>query len=99
MVGTGTNNWFFGSFWEFFCLRRHTLWDTPKDFANWKTLLWYIPVVSFISIAYVVVKFKILKVFYIDSASMEWPFLGLFGPLLPEILFDPAETLTRGSLH
>ena len=55
--------------------------------------------VSFISIAYVVVKFKILKVFYIDSASMEWPFLGLFGPLLPEILFDPAETLTGGSLH
>ena len=49
-----------------------------QDFAKWKTVLRNIFVVSFISIAYVVVKLKIFKVFCIDSASMKWPLFGFF---------------------
>ena len=30
---------------------------------------------------------------------MKWPVLGEFGPLIPEIGFDLAETPTGGSLH
>ena len=51
--------------------------------------------VSFISIAFVVVKLKIFKLFRIDSAFMKWPLLGGFGPLLRQILFNVAEILTR----
>ena len=47
--------------------------------------------VSFISIEYVVVKLKIFNVFCIDSASRNGTFLGFFGLLLPQILFDLAE--------
>ena len=43
-----------------------TLWDTPQDFAKWKNLFHL-----FISIAYVVVKWKIFKVFYTDSVFMK----------------------------
>ena len=51
---------------------------------------------------YAVAKLKIFedkKFFCIDSASIKWPFWGFFGPLLPQILFDLSETLTRGSLQ
>ena len=34
----GQKNDFFGSFWQFFCLRPRI----PQDFVNWKTLLRYI---------------------------------------------------------
>ena len=51
--------------------------------------------VSFISIAYVVVKIKIFKVFRIDSAFLG----GFFGPYSPKMFFDLAETLTNGSLQ
>ena len=53
--------------------------------------------VSFMSIAYVVVKLESFKVFCTDSASMKWLLFGIFGPLLPQILFDLAETLTSGT--
>ena len=42
------------------------------------------------------VKVKFFKVFRIDSASMKWPLFWGFGSLLPQILFDLAEILTRG---
>ena len=59
----------------------------------------YISVVSFISIANMLVKLKVLKVLRIDSASMKLPLFGFFGPLLSQILFALAEILTRGSLQ
>ena len=99
MVKIGLKSWFFVHFESFFLfMPSYTLWVTPQDFAKWKTLLRYISIVSFISIAFVVVKLKIFKVFRIDSASMKWPLLGGFGPLLPQILFNLAEILTRCSV-
>ena len=74
----------------------YTLWIATQDFAKWQTSLywWNWPVVSFISIAYVVVKLKIFKVSCIDSASIKWPFFGFFDPYSP--MFDLAEILTTG---
>ena len=49
----------------------------------------YISLVSFISIAFVVVKLKYFKVFYIDSASMKcnfWVFLGPYSPKYCSVL-------------
>ena len=83
----------------FLYISSDTLWVTPQDFAKLKTLLRYIFVVSFISITYVVLKLKIFKVFWINSASMQWFFLSVFGLLLPLMLFDLAEILTRGCLQ
>ena len=74
--------------WVFLFILFYILWVTPQDSAKWKTLLRYIFVVSFISIALVVVKLKILKAFHIDSVSMKWPLLEGFGPLLLQILFN-----------
>ena len=71
----------------------YTLWISSQDFAKWNTLLRYISVVSFIIIAYVVVKL----IFCIDSASMKWPLFRFFWLLFPQKLFDLAEILTRGS--
>ena len=53
---------------------------TPKYFAKRKTLLRYTFMLSFIRIAYVIVKFKIFfkKVFCIDWTSMKLPLLGGF---------------------
>ena len=49
------------------------------------------------SVAFPVVKLKIFKAFVIDSASMKLsPFR--FWALLPKILFNLAEILTRGNL-
>ena len=48
--------------------------------------------------AFVVVKLKVFKVF--DSASMKWPLFGGFlRDLFPQILFNLAEILTKGSLR
>ena len=76
----------------------YTLWVTPQHFGKWKTLLGYISVVSFINIAFVFVELKIFKIFRIDSAAMKWSLFGGFSALFPQILFDLAEILTRGSL-
>ena len=69
---------FFCSFWVFLFTLSYSLWVTPQHFPKWKTLLRYISVVSFISIACVVVKLKILKAFRIDSSSMKWPLFRVF---------------------
>ena len=37
--------------------------------------------------------------FWIDSASINGTFLGFFGPLLSQILFNLADILTIGSLQ
>ena len=74
----------FDSFWEvFFMLIECNLWVMPLDFANWKTLLRYISVVSFVSIAFMIGKLKVFKVFRIDSASMKWPLFRVFWVLIP----------------
>ena len=52
--------------------------------------------VSFISIALVIVKLKIL-VLRVDSAFIKWLFLGGFGLFLPKIYLTIVEILTRGS--
>ena len=85
MVEIGLQTDILAHFESFFvyALPLYTLWDTLQDFAKWKTLLRYISVVSFISIAYAVVKFKILKVFFIASVSIKWPLFGLFWALTP----------------
>ena len=44
----------------------------------------YIIVISFISVAFVVVKLYIFKCFYGDTASMTWPLLGSFWPFSPK---------------
>ena len=52
----------------------------PQDFAKWKALLRYMFVVSFISLAFVIVKLKFSKVFCITSESMKGaPFFGGVG--------------------
>ena len=53
---------------------------------------------SFISIVFVVVKLKNLKVFRIVSASMKWTLSGGFGLLFLQTLVDLAEILARDSL-
>ena len=82
----GLKNWIFVSFWVFLFTLSYTLWDLPQDFTKWKTLLWYIALVSFIRIESVVVKLKIFKVYCIDSASMNEmaPFWGFLGPYSPK---------------
>ena len=52
----------------------------PQGFAEWKALLRYFFVVSFISLAFVIVKLKFSKVFCITSESMKGlPFSGGVG--------------------
>ena len=71
-----------GYFWlnlrVFLFTPSYTLWDKTQDFPKWKAFLRYISVVNFISIAYVVVKLKIFKVFCINLASMNWPLFVIF---------------------
>ena len=77
MVEIRPKSWFFVHFERLFLfMPSYTLWVTSQNFAKWKTLLRYISVVNFISIAFVVVKLKIFKVFRIDSAFMKWSLLG-----------------------
>ena len=82
----------------FLLMASYTLWVTRQHFDKWITLLRYISVVSYVNIAFTVVKFKIFKVFRIDSAAMKWSLFGGFSALFPQILFGPAEIVTRGSL-
>ena len=99
IVKTSSKSWFFSSFCEFsLCFSSYTLWVTPQHFGKWNTLLRYISVVSFISIAFVFGKLKIFKAFRNDSAAIKWSLLGGFWALLPQLLFDYAEILNRGSL-
>ena len=60
----------------FLLMASYTLWVTRQHFDKWITLLRYISVVSYVNIAFTVVKIA----------------------LLPQILFGPAEIVTRGSL-
>ena len=41
---------------------------------------------------------KIFKVLHTYAASMKWPFMDFFGPLLPQIWPDFAEIFTRDSV-
>ena len=70
----------------------------PQDFGKWKNILRYISVISFISIAFAVLKLKTFRVFRIDSASIKGSLFKGFWVLLSQILFNFAEILTRGSL-
>ena len=74
----------------------YILWVTRQYFDKWKTLLRYMFVVSFISIAVVVAKLKFSKVFCSTSESTKGPpffggglgvgvGLGLYSPILVEI--------------
>ena len=65
---------FWTHFVSFLFMPSYTLRVTPQDFATWNTLLRYISVAIFISIASVVVKLK--KVFCIDSLHEMVPFWG-----------------------
>ena len=76
-----------------------------KRFWNYKQIRWqytdntwlrYVPVVSFIIIAFVIVK---LKIFGLIQHSWNDLFLGFFGPLISQILFNLDDILTRGSLQ
>ena len=99
MVKIWPKNLFFGSFCEFFLYALLHLWITPQDFAKWQILLRYTYICGRFHqySIWKVVKLKIFKVSSIDSASMKWPLFGFFWPLSPQILFDLAKTLTRGS--
>ena len=46
---------------------------------------------------FVILKLKVFKVLRTNSASMKWPFLGGFGPLLSQIWFTVAQIFVRGS--
>ena len=99
MVKFGQKANYLVHFKSFSFIPSYTLWVTPQDSAKWKTLLRYISVVSFLRVAFAVVK---LKIFCTDLASIKWPRFfwgeGMFGPLLPKILFDLSEVLNRDSL-
>ena len=71
----------------------------PQDVAKWKALLRYITVVSFISIAIVVVKLKLSEFLVLIQHLWSGPFLDFFVTLLPQILFNLAEILNSGSLQ
>ena len=100
IVQTRSKSWFFGLFWSDFFVHGllHSMSYTPTFWQMEDLIKIYISVVSFINIAFVVVKVKIFKVFRIDSAAMKWSLFGGFSALLPQILFGLAEILTRGSL-
>ena len=61
----------------------YALWVTPQSSAKLSILWRYIIVVSFISVAFVVVKLKIFKCFRGNAASMKWPHLRGFWALSP----------------
>ena len=73
----------------------HPMRHTPR-FCQTKDLIKIYICGKFHQYRYVVVKLKIFCC--IDSVSMIWPLFAIFGPLLPQILFDLAGTLTIGSL-
>ena len=61
----------------------YALWVTPQSSATLNVLQRYIIMVSFISVAFVIVKLEIFKCFRGDAASMKWPLLGGFWALSP----------------
>ena len=83
MVKIRAKNWFLGFFCEFFCLIPVTHYElcpmsyAMQDFAKWLTWLRYISVVTFIRVAFVVVKLK-TKVFHTNSPFTKWPLFGVF---------------------
>ena len=94
IVETRSKSWLFGSFWEvIFVYSPLTPYELhPNILANEELNC------PFISIAFLFANLEIFKVFRSDSGAMKWSLLGGFWPLLPQILFDLAETLLRGSL-
>ena len=74
-------------FWLFFsgfCFTlSYTLWVIPQSSANLNFLWRYIIVVSFISVAFVVIKLYMFKFFCGGAALMKWPFLRGFWALTP----------------
>ena len=92
---------FLAHFNSFLLLPTCNLWVMPQDFAKWKTFLRYISAVSFIRIAFVVLKLKIfLSFLYWFSVHEMAPFLkcGWARALAPQTFFDLAEILNRDSL-
>ena len=68
----------------------------PQGFAEWKALLRYFFVVSFISLAFVIVKLKFSKVFCITSESMKGlPFSGGVGVGLDQYSHKYCSTLLK----
>ena len=98
MVENERKTWFFVSFWEIFFVYPlfHPMSYAPIFCLN--ILLRYVSMASFISVVFVVVKLKNLKVFRIVSASMKWTLFGGFGLLFLQTLVDLAEILARDSL-
>ena len=98
MVENGQKNDFLAHF-EFFSLHPCTPYEIHPRFWPIKIpYLRYISVVSFIRIAYVVVKLKTFKVFCIDSASIKWNLFGIFWTLSPKycfILIKPPEVVSN----
>ena len=77
----------------------YTLWDTPQELANWKTLLRCI-CGKFHQYSICGCEIKNFQNFFV-LIQHQWngPYLEFFGPLLPQIVFDLVKTLTRGSLQ
>ena len=67
----------------FWFMPSYALWVTPQSSAKLNVLWRYIVVVSFISVAFVVVKLQIFICFCEDEASLKWPLLGGFWVLSP----------------
>ena len=76
--------------WVFLFIPTYTLWVTSQDFTKLKTILGYISVVNFISIAFMVVKLKNFKVslywFSIHEMAILGGFLGRYSPKYCSIL-------------
>ena len=71
------------------------LWVTSQDFAKWKTLLRYISVVSFISIATVVVKLKNLKVFLLIQHP--WKYCSILLKFWPGVVSNETKAVLEKS--
>ena len=71
-------NWFSDSFYEVFCLCPLTHYKLCPIFPKLKVLWIYTIVVSFISLAFAVVKLQIFKVLHINSAPMKCPLTSFF---------------------
>ena len=95
---------------DFLVTPSYTLWVMPQDFAKWKTSLRYTFVLSFINIAYAVVRLKMLEVFPFRFSIQEmatcWGFLDSFSPkycstllkFSPEIVFNKVNIVLEKSL-
>ena len=87
--------------WSFSFTPSYDLWIIPQFFVKLKVLFIYIIVACFTSVAFVVGKLKILKVFHTDSASTKWSLIEGFlrpnspkyGPIL--LKFSPEVVITK----